>query len=153
MKVFYTVWLWPRHMSSIDTAKYVRNNKIIGIFSKLSIYIGLFIIAYDYYLIYLTPFWDFDLLLWMFISGCALVFIGFSGKLWRRGVSRYQKIKYTRTGECISCGACCKLPVRCIFLMKGRCLIHHNRPKQCRSFPSKPSQVVSHKCGYSFEKI
>jgi len=110
-------------------------------------------IAYDYYLTYLTPFWDFDLLLGMFIIGCSMVLAGFSGKIFRLGVSRNRKLQYTRIGKCNACGACCRLPVRCIFLFKNRCLIYNHRPGQCRTFPSRPDQVVSDKCGYSFEPV
>ena len=130
----------------------IRNNRMKVHVSRLFVITGLLIIAYDYYLTFLTPFWDFDLLLGMLILGCSMVFAGFSGKLWRIGSSRYRKPQYIRSGNCISCGTCCKLPVRCIFLMKNRCLIHYNRPVQCRGFPSRPSQVVSYECGYTFEK-
>ncbi len=141
-----------KSMSRTISAVQVRNNRMKAHVFKVFVYAGLLIIAYDFYLTYLTPFWDYDLLLLLFILGCALVFVGFSGKLWRRIVSRHQKIDYIKTGKCNSCGVCCHMPVRCLFLMKNRCLIHHNRPIQCRSFPSKPGQVVSHECGYYFEK-
>jgi len=140
-------------MARIDTTKFVRNNRIKLIISRVSIYAGLFIIAYVFYLIYLTPFWDKKLLQGLFFLGCLMVFLGFTGKMWRRVTSRYQKPKYIRYGKCNNCGACCKMPVRCVFLMKNKCNIHNNRPVQCRTFPAKPEEMISEKCGYYFELI
>ena len=137
------------HTASIQ----VRKNRIKLHVSRILVSVGLFIIAYDYYLTYFTPFWDFDLLLGLFILGCVLVLSGFTGKLWRRGTSRYQKPNYTRHGKCNNCGACCKMPVRCVFLMNNKCNIHHNRPVQCRTFPAKPEEMISKNCGYYFELI
>jgi len=62
------------------------------------------------------------------------------------------KAEHIRYGECNNCGACCKMPVRCVFLWNSQCSIHHNRPKQCRNFPARPKDMVSKKCGYWFEE-
>ena len=129
----------------------IRKNRRKLLISRIFLITGLSLIAYDYYLTYLTPFWDFDLLLNMFIVGCVLVALPMLGKLWRRIVSRRSKAS-TRQGECVNCGACCRIPVRCVFLFKKKCMIHHNRPKQCRTFPSEPGQLVSYKCGYFFKE-
>ena len=128
----------------------IRKNRFILALSRISFFSGLGMIAYDYYLTYLTPFWDFDLLLNMFIAGCVLVALPMLGKLWRRIVSSRPKSS-TRHGECVNCGACCRIPMRCVFLFRKKCMIHHNRPKQCRTFPAGPRQLVSESCGYYFK--
>ena len=129
----------------------IRKNRLKLMLSRISFFSGLALIAYDYYLTYLTPYWDYDILLAMFIAGLTLTFLGFAGKLWRRYVSRYRKGTITRHGECVNCGKCCKIPVRCVFLYKNKCTIHHNRPKQCREYPVGPEQLVGADCGYWFE--
>jgi len=130
----------------------IRKNRSKLMISRISLITGIGLIVLDYYLTFLTPYWNFQILLSMFIIGCALIFMAFTGKLWRLGTSKSKKNGISRHGGCLNCGTCCRLPVRCIFLFKNRCMIHINRPKQCREYPSRPGQLVSFKCGYSFEK-
>jgi Fe-S-cluster containining protein len=63
-------------------------------------------------------------------------------------------ISQHRKGDCINCGACCKLPVRCIFLStKNTCIIYKIRPPNCRKYPRCSCEHVTHKsCGYYFER-
>lgn len=129
--------------------KQIKVNRLRSFISRSLLMIGLALIIYVYYLTFHTPFWDLDLLLGMFIVGCILVFMAFSGKMWRLGTARSKK-NFTRQGNCVNCGACCRLPVRCVFLFRDRCIIYRKRPKQCRAFPSRPGQIVSYDCGYSF---
>lgn len=65
-----------------------------------------------------------------------------------------------RTGACNHCGACCKLPFRCLFLVtdgdgKSRCAIYRFRPPSCRRFPRTRRQhgQVAQSCGYRFDSV
>ena len=130
----------------------IRKNRRKLMLSRILLLTGIGLIVYDYYLTYLTPYWNFQILLSMFVSGCLLIVLAFAGKFWRLGTSRSKKNGITRQGQCLNCGACCRLPVRCVFLFRNKCLIHHNRPKQCKGFPAGPGQLVSEGCGYRFMK-
>lgn len=62
-----------------------------------------------------------------------------------------------RAGSCNNCGACCRLPTRCIFLKsaednKEYCSIYVVRPPSCRKFPRTIEQLkhVSETCSFSF---
>lgn len=62
-----------------------------------------------------------------------------------------------RTGDCVFCGACCKLLFKCPFLVESGemflCGIYHlGRPGQCAAFPIDERDLadVNFKCGYSF---
>ncbi len=64
-----------------------------------------------------------------------------------------------RNGECNNCGACCRLPFRCIFLKtapdkKEYCSIYKVRPPNCRKFPRtrEEHELVKSECGYTFEE-
>jgi Fe-S-cluster containining protein len=62
-----------------------------------------------------------------------------------------------RRGQCIQCGACCKLPNVCPFLKSngdGRiyCRIYPIRPLNCRKYPRTPSEhITTDTCGFRFE--
>jgi Fe-S-cluster containining protein len=62
-----------------------------------------------------------------------------------------------RTGECISCGACCKLPNVCPFLRykpdgQSYCDIYAIRPLNCRKYPRTESEfITADTCGFRFE--
>mgnify|MGYP002395603775 CR=1 FL=1 len=127
----------------------IRRNRMRLWLSRSMLVAGVFMLVLDYYLTFLNPYWDFQVLLWMFIFGCSLIVLAFSGKFLRM---RRSTGIFVRKGQCIGCGACCRLPVRCIFLSGNRCRIYKNRPRQCRSFPSSPRDLVSHDCGYWFEE-
>ncbi len=61
-----------------------------------------------------------------------------------------------RTGKCINCGECCKLPNVCPFLKfksnsKSRCSIYSIRPLSCRKYPRTESELITKDtCGFKF---
>ena len=68
-----------------------------------------------------------------------------------------------RTGSCNNCGACCRLPFRCMFLktttdetneQKEFCSIYTVRPPNCRKFPRSPEEhsLVKDTCGFDFDE-
>ncbi|MBW3002639.1 YkgJ family cysteine cluster protein [Candidatus Woesearchaeota archaeon] len=67
-------------------------------------------------------------------------------------------VSKNRTGKCINCGECCKLPNKCIFLRydkngKSSCLIHPIRPLNCRKYPRTEKEYITKEtCGFSFQK-
>jgi len=88
------------------------------------------------------------------------------GKLRRYYFYRFRK-KYSaakvqeRQGQCIRCGACCKLVFRCPFLVEtltgASCMIHKSRPGNCRVFPMDPRDLQERdfvagdvQCGFHF---
>ncbi|HUW19564.1 MAG TPA: hypothetical protein VMW16_09700 [Sedimentisphaerales bacterium] len=66
-------------------------------------------------------------------------------------------ISKKRKGQCIRCGACCKLPNVCTFLRytadgKPCCSIYIIRPLNCRKYPRTESEfVTADTCGYKFD--
>ena len=62
-----------------------------------------------------------------------------------------------RKGQCIHCGACCKLPNVCPFLKykpdgKVYCSIYPIRPLNCRKYPRTESEFITvDTCGYRFD--
>lgn len=64
-----------------------------------------------------------------------------------------------RTGHCIGCGACCKLPRPCFFLRTGKdgrsyCAIYPIRPLNCRKYPRTASEwLTADTCGFRFEPV
>jgi hypothetical protein len=65
-------------------------------------------------------------------------------------------ISKRREGECVHCGACCKLPNVCPFLKYGAdgqssCSIYPIRPLNCRKYPRTESEFITEDtCGYRF---
>lgn len=66
------------------------------------------------------------------------------GKLRRQYLIRFQKdyverqVRHERMGECLRCGACCKLMFDCFFCTRGLptgCKIYNVRPVACRFYP------------------
>ena len=66
-----------------------------------------------------------------------------------------------RRGECTRCGACCKILIRCPFLVEDpekeagemySCSIYGSRFNQCRLYPIVPRDLleVEEECGYTF---
>ena len=66
-----------------------------------------------------------------------------------------------RQGECTRCGACCKILIRCPFLVEKpenapgdiySCSIYGSRFNQCRLYPIVPKDLldVEEECGYTF---
>jgi len=67
-----------------------------------------------------------------------------------------------RKGHCTRCGACCRLPEKCMFLVmengKARCRVYRFRPPNCRIFPIDERDLEDRNrveprrpCGYYFE--
>ncbi|MHC4271029.1 MAG: hypothetical protein ACYST2_01800 [Planctomycetota bacterium] len=63
-----------------------------------------------------------------------------------------------RQGQCLRCGACCKLPNYCWFLGIDEkdqyfCKIHPFRPLNCRKYPRTSSELItSDTCGFTFDQ-
>jgi len=66
-----------------------------------------------------------------------------------------------RQGDCTRCGACCKILLRCPFLVehpengpgeKYSCSIYGSRFNQCRLYPILPRDLleIEEECGYTF---
>ena len=66
-----------------------------------------------------------------------------------------------RVGECIRCGACCRLPFRCQLLRDNgtatECILHKHRPPNCRLFPIDEKDLADRNvispyrsCGFQF---
>jgi len=82
-----------------------------------------------------------------------------SGKFRKRQIER--KLQ-RRHGECLRCGACCKLMFKCPMLLEHAdgttaCRIHNHRPENCRLFPlderclrERDHLMPLLPCGYSF---
>ncbi|UCG58195.1 MAG: YkgJ family cysteine cluster protein [Phycisphaerales bacterium] len=66
-------------------------------------------------------------------------------------------VSQARSGQCISCGACCKLPNTCPFLRynqdgKSYCSIYSVRPLNCRKYPRTKSEfITADTCGHRFQ--
>lgn len=62
-----------------------------------------------------------------------------------------------RHGQCVNCGACCRLPNVCPFLKtngngKGYCGIYRLRPLNCRKYPRTESEHITEStCGFRFD--
>ncbi len=91
-------------------------------------------------------------LLWGKVRRLALV--TFRPGYVRRSIAR-------RRGECLRCGACCRLGFRCVWLRRNgsttECRFHDLRPPNCRLFPiderdlADRDLILPHRpCGYSF---
>lgn len=88
------------------------------------------------------------------------------GKLRRTLLIRFRREKVMRmlkrrTGECLRCGACCKLLIRCPAYDESggvpRCRLYDDRPGACGLFPLDESDLRDRdivqpyvKCGYTF---
>ena len=81
----------------------------------------------------------------------------------KRTLTSIMPVDEGRQGECNNCGACCRLPFRCIFLktsgdgknkQKEYCSIYTVRPPNCRKFPRSPEEhsLVEDTCGFNFNK-
>jgi len=74
-----------------------------------------------------------------------------------RTITAVLPVSEKRIGECVSCGACCKLPVVCPFLKydsegKSYCTIYSIRPLNCRKYPRTKSELITtDTCGFRFE--
>ena len=75
----------------------------------------------------------------------------------RRTVTSVLPVAEGRKGQCVNCGACCKLPVPCPFLKEedGKCVckIYKFRPLNCRKYPRSASEhITTETCGFQFTK-
>ena len=75
--------------------------------------------------------------------------------------AKTEELLTLRQGECTRCGACCKILLRCPFLIEKpenppgeiySCSIYGSRFNQCRLYPiaSKDLLDVEEECGYTF---
>jgi hypothetical protein len=77
----------------------------------------------------------------------------------KRTITSVFPVAKNRTGQCVGCGACCKLPHPCSFLKyneDGRsfCAIYTIRPLNCRKYPRTASEcLTSDTCGFRFEQL
>jgi hypothetical protein len=75
----------------------------------------------------------------------------------KRTVTAFLPVADNRKGQCVSCGACCKLPTVCPFLKydseeKSYCTIYPIRPLNCRKYPRTESELITgDTCGFKFE--
>lgn len=75
----------------------------------------------------------------------------------RRTLTSLLPVSKQRRGQCVNCGACCKLPNVCPFLKtdgdgKGYCGIYPLRPPNCRKYPRTLSEhLTQDTCGFRFE--
>ncbi|MFH0859810.1 MAG: hypothetical protein V1921_01280 [Candidatus Altiarchaeota archaeon] len=74
----------------------------------------------------------------------------------RRLLESFLPVQANRRGECTpeACGAaCCKLPIRCLFLSgREKCRVYVIRPLQCRKFPRcEKDLAVVHDCGFRWD--
>jgi Fe-S-cluster containining protein len=76
----------------------------------------------------------------------------------RRTFTSLLPVSDRRRGECIHCGACCKLPNVCPFLKTngaghGYCGIYPLRPLNCRKYPRTAAEhITTDTCGFHFEE-
>lgn len=82
----------------------------------------------------------------------------------KRTLTSLMPVDEGRTGSCNNCGACCRLPYRCIFLkttnyqnnvQKEYCSIYKIRPPNCRKFPRTPEEhsLVKNTCSFTFDGV
>ena len=82
----------------------------------------------------------------------------FDGKMHRFFTSLMLPVDKSRTGECRSCGACCKFFVKCPLLKEDesspgtyRCSAYALRPPQCRKYPRTKEEQIHQPCGFRFD--
>ncbi len=75
----------------------------------------------------------------------------------KRTLTSVLPVARNRKGQCLLCGACCRLPNVCLFLRTNGtgemyCSIYHVRPLNCRKYPrTQPEQITADTCGFRFE--
>jgi Fe-S-cluster containining protein len=75
----------------------------------------------------------------------------------RRTFTSVLPVSKSRRGQCIRCGACCKLPNVCPWLRfdaqgKALCIIYLVRPLNCRKYPRTESEhITTSSCGLHFD--
>ncbi len=75
----------------------------------------------------------------------------------KRTATAILPVAENRRGQCVNCGACCKLPNACPFIKAGAdgkefCSVYTIRPINCRKYPRTESESVTQDtCGFTFE--
>lgn len=75
----------------------------------------------------------------------------------KRTLTSVLPVAKNRTGKCINCGACCKLPKVCPFLKfkpdgKSHCSIYPIVPLNCLKYPRTESEwLTKDTCGFKFK--
>ena len=75
----------------------------------------------------------------------------------RRTLTSVLPVSTARTGRCLQCGACCRLPNVCPFLETDSeggfsCTIYRFRPLNCRKYPRTANELITaDTCGFRFE--
>ena len=75
----------------------------------------------------------------------------------RRTFTSVLPVSQRRRGQCVHCGACCKLPNVCPFLRtngdgEGYCGVYPLRPLNCRKYPRTDSEhITKDTCGFRFD--
>jgi Fe-S-cluster containining protein len=75
----------------------------------------------------------------------------------KRTFTAFLPVAKNRKGQCIRCGACCKLPNVCLWLGfdaegKAICKIYPLRSLNCRKYPrTKSEHITTGTCGMYFE--
>jgi hypothetical protein len=80
------------------------------------------------------------------------------GKVRRFWLSKFrpgyvERMRRQRRGECLRCGSCCALMIRCPYLEKGNhCLIYGRHYRQCSNFPidQRDLRYLEGVCGFYF---
>ena len=81
----------------------------------------------------------------------------------KRTLTSLMPVEDGRIGSCNNCGACCRLPFRCMFSktttdenneQKEYCSIYTVRPPNCRKFPRSAEEysLVKDTCGFDFNE-
>jgi uncharacterized protein len=76
----------------------------------------------------------------------------------KRTLTAFLPVAKSRKGQCVRCGACCKLPNVCPCLKfdeqgKAMCSIYSIRSMNCRKYPrTKSEHITTDTCGMDFEQ-
>ena len=76
----------------------------------------------------------------------------------KRTITAFLPVSKTRRGQCIRCGACCKLPNVCPWLKfdaqgKAICKIYSFRSMNCRKYPrTQHEHITESSCGIHFDE-
>jgi uncharacterized protein len=86
--------------------------------------------------------------------------IGKVRRFWLANInpSNNEQLLARRKGECNRCGACCKILLKCPFLIEKsetdfQCAIYGQHFNQCRIYPIVPKDLeeIEGTCSYTFE--
>lgn len=132
-------------------ARNIRQNKILYRIARLLIIAGLLVILVDVsFYRYAATMFRIELIYFGIVL-CITSLLGKFRRVFHTYANKNKDISLHRHGKCNQCGACCKLPVRCLFYFNHKCLIYNHRPKSCRIYPTRKSDVIGLNCGYWFD--